>query len=58
VTFDRFGDQLLDLVKPASNGAEARSNKLSFLKELTPEQMATYTPAQLVTILEQREKVV
>jgi hypothetical protein len=36
---------------------EARRDKLSFLDELTPEQMACYRPDQIVTILRQREQV-
>jgi hypothetical protein len=37
--------------------AEARRDKLSFLKELTPKQMASYRPDQIATILRQREEV-
>lgn len=37
--------------------AEARRDKLSFLQELTPEQMASYRPDQIATILRQREEV-
>lgn len=36
---------------------EARKDKLSFLAELTPEQMACYRPDQIATILRQREQV-
>ncbi|KAJ4014428.1 hypothetical protein NW752_007188 [Fusarium irregulare] len=37
--------------------AEARRDKLSFLSELTPEQMACYRPDQIATILRQREQL-
>ncbi|EXK90262.1 hypothetical protein FOQG_07092 [Fusarium oxysporum f. sp. raphani 54005] len=37
--------------------AEARRDKLSFLQELTPEQMASYQPDQIATILRQREEL-
>ncbi|KAF5589075.1 hypothetical protein FPANT_6417 [Fusarium pseudoanthophilum] len=37
--------------------AEARRDKLSFLRELTPEQMASYRPDQIATILKQREEL-
>ncbi|KAF5969197.1 hypothetical protein FBULB1_10361 [Fusarium bulbicola] len=37
--------------------AEARRDKLSFLQELTPEQMASYRPDQIATILRQREEL-
>jgi len=38
-------------------GPQARTDKLSFLKELTKEELATYTPEQLVTISQQRDDV-
>ncbi|RGP80222.1 hypothetical protein FLONG3_1756 [Fusarium longipes] len=37
--------------------AEARQDKLSFLDELTPEQMVCYRPDQIATILRQREQL-
>ncbi|KAF5539035.1 hypothetical protein FMEXI_9137 [Fusarium mexicanum] len=37
--------------------AEAQRDKLSFLQELTPEQMASYRPDQIATILRQREEL-
>ncbi|KAG8673274.1 hypothetical protein FPOAC1_006585 [Fusarium poae] len=36
---------------------EARKDKLSFLDELTPEQMACYRPDQIATILRQRAQL-
>lgn len=38
-------------------GPDARREKYSFLKEITQEQMYTYTPGQIATILAQRDKV-
>ncbi|KAF9767291.1 hypothetical protein IL306_000156 [Fusarium sp. DS 682] len=37
--------------------AEARRDKLSFLQELTPKQMASYRPDQIAIILRQREEL-
>jgi len=39
------------------HGPDARRKQYSFLNEITPEQMASYTPDQLADILEQRENV-
>ena len=38
-------------------GPAARWEKYSFLKEITQEQMCTYTPEQIATILSQRDDV-
>lgn len=38
-------------------GPQVRTEKLSFLKELTKEELATYTPEQLVIISQQRDNV-
>lgn len=35
----------------------AREDKLSFFSEITPEQMASYRPDQIATILKQRDEV-
>ena len=39
-------------------GPDKRSAKNSFLYEISPEQMASYTPAQLAEILSQRDHVI
>lgn len=39
-------------------GPKERQNELSFFDEVTPEQLASYRPDQLRTILLQREKVI
>ncbi|KAI0867015.1 hypothetical protein F4860DRAFT_15454 [Xylaria cubensis] len=44
-------------VKPGRRGPERRANKLSFFEEITAEQMYTYSPAQIATVLEQRENL-
>jgi hypothetical protein len=38
-------------------GADVRSQKYSLLKEMTEEQMRSYSPAQLETLLAQRDNV-
>lgn len=38
-------------------GPDARSRKLSLLNEMSAEQMHTYTPQQIATVLTQRENV-
>lgn len=40
-----------------NRGPDARSDKFSFLKEITSEEMQSYTPDQIATILGQRENV-
>ncbi|KAI0486931.1 hypothetical protein F4859DRAFT_510713 [Xylaria cf. heliscus] len=42
------------LVKPGRRSPEKRADRLSFLEEITAEQMYTYSPAQIATILRQR----
>lgn len=49
-----FSQQL----KPPTRGAAARQDKLSPLKEMTPEQLETYTAPQLATVLRQHEGAV
>ncbi|KAI5863050.1 hypothetical protein GGS23DRAFT_596818 [Durotheca rogersii] len=57
VVFDSIGDSFADdlIVRPRS--AESRSEKYSFLREITSEQLATYTPSQISTILSQRDNL-
>ncbi|RYP58104.1 hypothetical protein DL769_009108 [Monosporascus sp. CRB-8-3] len=55
VNFDLLGLSFGDAPHIKARSAESRSDKLSFLKEITYEQMATYTPDQIATILRQRE---
>lgn len=45
-------------LKPPERGAAARQDKLSPLKELSPEQLHSYTSEQLVKVLKQHENVV
>ncbi|KAJ8123348.1 hypothetical protein O1611_g9613 [Lasiodiplodia mahajangana] len=42
-------------INPGPRSPERRADKLNFLKEITAEQMKTYSPTQIATILEQRE---
>ncbi|RYO82184.1 hypothetical protein DL766_004581 [Monosporascus sp. MC13-8B] len=55
VNFDLLGLSFGDAPHAKARSAESRSDKLSFLKEITYEQMTTYTPDQIATILRQRE---
>lgn len=56
-SFDRLGQVLYPAVKPAKRGPEARSAKYSVLTELSPDEVESYTPDQLVTLMHQRENV-
>ena len=56
-SMDELGSQLGDMVKPPMRGPEARADKYSVLNEMTPEQLKTYSPDQIVTLLKQRENV-
>ncbi|KAI3337439.1 hypothetical protein HD806DRAFT_529003 [Xylariaceae sp. AK1471] len=55
VSFDHLGTVFGDEIRPGLRGPERRSNKLSFFEEITAEQMQTYSPLQIATILDQRE---
>ncbi|KAI0971785.1 hypothetical protein F4678DRAFT_461151 [Xylaria arbuscula] len=57
VTFDSLGTVLCDVVSPGLRSPERRANKLSFLEEITAEQLSTYSPSQVVTILKQRDNL-
>lgn len=58
-SFDLLGAALTEPPrKPHHRSPEMRcTSPRSFLQEITPEQMMTYTPDQISTILEQREHV-
>ncbi len=55
--FDELGEALCKLVEPALRGPEARSDKYTVLTEMSPDELASYTPEQLVELLRQRENV-
>ncbi|KAK1749374.1 hypothetical protein QBC47DRAFT_395927 [Echria macrotheca] len=57
VTFDLLGDFMSKYMGLGKFGPDVRSKKYSFLKEITPEQLQTYTPTQLLNILEDRDNV-
>ncbi|KAI8634688.1 hypothetical protein F5Y19DRAFT_121303 [Xylariaceae sp. FL1651] len=57
VSFDLLGLVFSDEVTAGCRSAERRSNKLSFLEEITAEQMKTYSPVQIAIILQQRENL-
>ncbi|KAK6851498.1 hypothetical protein PG995_011623 [Apiospora arundinis] len=56
VSFDLFGASFLDRKPaPSPRGPASRSDPLNFLTEITVDDLKTYTPQQIKTILEQRE---
>lgn len=55
--FDLLGQSLCGQLSVRERSPAAREDKFSFLKEITPEQMASYSPEQIATILRQRENV-
>ncbi|KAK6822927.1 hypothetical protein PG987_014472 [Apiospora arundinis] len=58
VSFDLFGASFLDRKPaPSPRGPASRSDPLNFLTEITVDDLRTYTPQQIKTILEQREHV-
>ncbi|KAI1757747.1 hypothetical protein F4782DRAFT_140786 [Xylaria castorea] len=57
MSVDSLEGALMREVKPGRRGPERRANKLSFLEEITAEQMCTYSPVQIATILQQRENL-
>ncbi|TRX90336.1 hypothetical protein FHL15_008701 [Xylaria flabelliformis] len=52
---DSLEGALIREVKPGRRSPERRANKLSFFEEITAQQMYTYSPAQIATVLQQRE---
>ncbi|ORY68418.1 uncharacterized protein BCR38DRAFT_471985 [Pseudomassariella vexata] len=57
VSFDLLGASFEESPAPPPRGPEERSNRLSFFKEITADEMKSYTPDQIATILEQRENL-
>ncbi|KAI1641020.1 hypothetical protein F4809DRAFT_637150 [Biscogniauxia mediterranea] len=55
VNYDLLGLSFSEQISPSPRGPERRSDKFAFLKEITPDQLRTYTPQQIATILEQRQ---
>lgn len=56
--FDDLGYILTRGLGTRKGSSKARQDKLSFLDEITAQQMLQYTPSQLGTILRQREMVI
>ncbi|KAI1423849.1 hypothetical protein F5Y12DRAFT_798005 [Xylaria sp. FL1777] len=54
VSFDCLGTVFSNEISPGPRSPEKRADKLSFFGEITPEQMRTYSPSQIATILQQR----
>ncbi|KAI0541480.1 hypothetical protein GGR58DRAFT_529155 [Xylaria digitata] len=57
VSFDSLGAVFGNVISPGPRSPERRADKLSFFGEVTAEQMRTYSPTQLATILEQRDNL-
>ncbi|KAF7549112.1 hypothetical protein G7Z17_g6594 [Cylindrodendrum hubeiense] len=55
--FDELGQVLTEELGIRKGSPAAREDKLSFLDEMNPEQLAMYRPDQVATILRQRENV-
>ncbi|KAK3301648.1 uncharacterized protein B0T15DRAFT_405376 [Chaetomium strumarium] len=58
VTFDSLGDAFAEEMTLGRFGPDARRKQHSFLNEITPEEITSYTLEQLSTILEQRKNVI
>ena len=54
---DQLTAAFVEHMSLGKHGPDKRSAKNSFLYEISPEQMASYTPAQLAEILSQRDHV-
>ncbi|KAK3400963.1 hypothetical protein B0T20DRAFT_347316 [Sordaria brevicollis] len=57
VAFDDLGCAFAEKMTLGKHGPDVRREDYSFLNEITPEQMASYTPSQIRKILSQRENV-
>ncbi|KAK4114964.1 hypothetical protein N656DRAFT_703605 [Canariomyces notabilis] len=57
VAFDDIGHKFVEEMTLGKFGADARSEKYSLLKEMSEEQLCSYTPQQLSVLLSQRENV-
>ncbi|KAK4138151.1 hypothetical protein BT67DRAFT_368959 [Trichocladium antarcticum] len=57
IAFDNLGSRFAENMTLGKFGPDARSRKLSLFSEMSAEQMHTYTPQQIATVLAQRENV-
>ncbi|KAK4177261.1 hypothetical protein QBC36DRAFT_372003 [Triangularia setosa] len=57
VAFDQLGYGFSEQMSLGKHGAEARSEKYSFLDEISLEQLCSYTPEELKEVLSQRDHV-
>ncbi|KAL6890834.1 hypothetical protein GGI43DRAFT_387294 [Trichoderma evansii] len=57
VNMDHIGSQLTPMMGTRKGTPAAREDRLSFFKEISQKQLATYQPDQIATILRQRENV-
>ncbi|OIW34111.1 hypothetical protein CONLIGDRAFT_557246, partial [Coniochaeta ligniaria NRRL 30616] len=57
VAFDKIGADFAEQMSLGKWGPDKRHDKYSVLREMTQEQMQSYTPDQIATLLAQRENV-
>ncbi|KAK4465709.1 hypothetical protein QBC42DRAFT_168364 [Cladorrhinum samala] len=57
IAFDSLGQHFAKEMTLGKYGPDSRSQKNNFLKEISMEQMCSYTPEQISTILAQRDHV-
>lgn len=57
VGFDEISQSFAEEMNLGKFGPDMRTQKYAFFKEITTEQLHSYTPSQLVTILSQRDHV-
>lgn len=55
--FDNLGQEIAEDMTLGKFGADARSYKYNLFREITQEQLGSYLPSQLITMLEQRDHV-
>ncbi|KAK4043302.1 hypothetical protein C8A01DRAFT_13192, partial [Parachaetomium inaequale] len=57
VSFDDIGSQLAEEMTLGKFGADARSDALNVIAEMSAEQLSSYTPEQLSILISQRKNV-
>ncbi|PFH63283.1 hypothetical protein XA68_14935 [Ophiocordyceps unilateralis] len=57
-SFDVLGQRMSEQLRIRKGSPAARENRLSLFDEMRPEQMASYRPDQIATLLRQRENAV
>jgi hypothetical protein len=57
IAFDEIGTMFTSAMSLGKFGPDRRADPYALLQEMTPQQMRTYTPEQIATLLRQREEV-